>query len=387
MDLSGVNPRKSLVDRAKAIILSPKDEWPVIAAEPATIGDIVKGYVLPLAAIGPVASFIGGQVFGYGAFGVTFRPGLVAGISTMVVSFALAVAMIFALMFIVDLLAPKFGGVSNRLNAFKLVAYGATASWLAGVFGLVPALGVFGLLGLYSVYLFYTGATPLMQVPQDKSAGFIAVTILCAIVAAILIAPITALITGMWGASTAASSYDAGKVSGTVNLPGGGSVDLGKIEQMGKQAEAAANGKAAPAVDMGKMQALLPASVGSYARTATESTAMGAVGSTAEGTYTAGEKSFRLRVTDMSAMGAIAGMVGAMGVEQSREDADSYERTGTVDGQMQTEEWNKTSNSGKFGRMVANRFMVEAEGSAASIDELKAAVATIDPDDLTELVD
>ena len=72
-----------------------------------------------------------------------------------------------------------------------------------------------------------------------------------------------------------------------------------------------------------------------------------------------------------------------MNVQQSREDADSYSKTATVDGQLQTEEWNKATGSGKFSRMVANRFTIEAEGSAASINELKSAVATVDPDDLT----
>jgi hypothetical protein len=67
-----------------------------------------------------------------------------------------------------------------------------------------------------------------------------------------------------------------------------------------------------------------------------------------------------------------------MGVSQSREDADGYERTGTVNGRMQTEKWSKSTGSGKFSVVIGNRFMVEAEGSAASIGELKNAVASVD---------
>ena len=100
---------------------------------------------------------------------------------------------------------------------------------------------------------------------------------------------------------------------------------------------------------------------------------MGAVGSEADGTYTAGDNSFHLKIVDMATLGAIAGIGAAMGVQQNREDADSYERTGTVNGQMQSESWNKSSSRGKFGVVIANRFMIEAEGKAASIDELKAA--------------
>lgn len=388
MDLSGTAPRKSLVDRAKAIVLTPREEWPVIAAEPDTQGDIFRRYVLPLAAIGPVAGFIGGQIFGYGALGFSYRPGLVAGLSTAVVSFALSLLGIFVLGLIADFLAPKFGGVSDKLAAFKLVAYGATASWLAGIFGLIPSLGFFGLLGLYSIYLFYTGAQPLMKVPQDKAAGYVAVTILCAIVLAIFVAPITAAVTGLWAAATPsiAGASDDGELSGTLAIPGAGSVDMGKVQQMSKQMEDATNGKSPP-VDTARLSALLPTSIGAYQRTAIESTGMGQMGTTAQGTYTAGDKSFTLKVSDMSALGALAGLGAAIGVENSREDANGYQKTSTVGGQIQTEEWSKLSNSGKFSRTVANRFMVEAEGSAASIDELKAAVARIDPDDLTELVD
>lgn len=386
MDLSGTTPPKPIVERAKAIILTPKDEWPVIAGETASQADILKGYVLPLAAIGPVAGLIGGQVFGYGALGFSFRPGIFAGLSTAIVSFILGLVGIFILSLIADFLAPKFGGTSNRLNAFKLVAYGATASWLAAVFQLIPMLGVFGLLGLYSIYLFYTGAGPLMKVPGDKAPGYIAVTIACAIVLAFIIMPITALVTGMWGAATSVVSGGADEVSGTIKLPGGGEMDLSKIEEAAKQAENAASGKA-PAVDLARLSAMLPASVGAYQRTASESTALGNMGSTAQGTYAADDKSFTLRVTDMSALGALAGMGAAMGAQHNSEDANGYERTATVDGQLQTEAWNTASGSGKFGRMVANRFMVEAEGSAGSIDELKAAVATIDPDALAELAE
>ncbi|MEO6716839.1 MAG: Yip1 family protein [Novosphingobium sp.] len=374
---------RGIFARAKAIIMTPKDEWPKIATETTSQSDLLLKYVLPLAAIGPVASFIGGQVFGYGAFGFSYRPGLIAGLATAIVSFVLSLVSLFVLTFIADLLAPKFAGESNRAQAFKLVAYSYTAGWAAGVFGIIPMLAFFGLLGLYSVYLLYTGATPLMKVPEDKAAGYTAVTILCAIVLSIIVTPITAAITGVlgMGAMSMVGNTDSG---GKFTVPGGGTFDTSKVDAMTKQIESAANGKTQP-IDAAKMQALLPASIGSYQRTATESTGMGAIGSEADGTYTAGDNSFHLKITDMSAMGAIAGLGAAMGVSNSREDANGYERTGTVNGQMQSESWNKTDSSGKFSVVVANRFMIEAQGKATSVDVLKAAVATVDQGNLLSL--
>lgn len=374
---------RGIFERAKAIILAPKDEWQKIAGETTSQSDILMRYALPLAAIGPVASFIGGQLFGYGAFGFSYRPGIIAGLSTALISFVLSLVSLFVMSFIADFLAPKFAGEANRAQAFKLVAYSYTAGWAVGIFSLIPMLGFFGLLGLYSIYLLYTGATPLMKVPEDKSIGYTAVTILCAVVLAIVVTPITAAITGAigFGAMSMAGGSDSG---GKFTVPGGGTIDTGKMEELGKQLEGAASGKSPP-VDAAKMLQLLPGSIGSYERMAAETVGMGQMGSTAEGTYTSGDKTFKLKVVDMSALGALAGLGSAMGVQQSREDANGYERTGTVNGQMQSESWNKNSSSGKFGVVVANRFMIEADGRAASIDELKAAVATVDQGNLLGL--
>lgn len=368
-------PRQSaLVERAKGILLKPNEEWTKIEAEPATIGDVLVRYVLPLAAIGPVASFIGSQLFGYGAMGFSYRPSLLSSLSLAISTYVFTVIGIVVLALIAEFLAPKFGGGASRLNAVKLVGYSYTAAMLSGVFGLIPSLSFLGILGLYSFYLFYTGVGPLMKVPQDKAVAYTAVTVICAVVIFIVIG---ALGRGVVGAFVPGPTYmsDAGEISGTATIPGVGKIDLGKAQQAANEMEAASR---KPAVEAGRLQALLPAAIAGYQRTALEANGLGGMGSEASGTYEVGGKSFRLKITDMPAMGAIAGIGSAMGVTRSREDADSYERTGTVDGRMQSERWNKGTNSGTFSVVVANRFTVEAEGSAASIDELKSAVASVD---------
>ncbi len=378
--LNGTGGGSPLIDRAKNILLKPNEEWPKVEAETTTTQDILVRYVLPLAAIGPVAGFIGSQVFGYGALGFTYRPSLLSALSSAIVTYVLSVVGIFVLSLIADFLAPKFGGQSSKPAAFKLVAYSWTAGLLAGVFGLIPMLAFLAILGLYSIYLLYTGATPLMKVPQDKAVAYTAVTIVCAILIYIVVG---ALARTVVGAFVPGPTYMS-ETGGTVTVPGVGKIDLDKAQQAADEMEAAANGRK-PAVEPAKLQALLPTSIGAYQRTAVEATGLGGMGSEANGTYTAGDKSFRLKITDMAAVGALAGLGTAIGVEQSREDAEGYERTGTVDGRLQTEKWRK-SGSGTFSVVIANRFMVEADGSAASIDELKNAVASVNEDALTGLV-
>ncbi len=379
---SVVSP-ESLIARAKAIVLTPKEEWPVILTEPKSIAEIFKGYVLPLAAIGPVAGLIGGQIFGYGAFGISYRPSLVAGISTAITSFVLSLISVLVLTAIVEFLAPKFEGTTTRVNAFKLVAYSLTASWLAGIFGIIPSLAWLGFVGLYSFYLLYTGVVPLVNVPAAKALTFTIVTVICAIVLSLIVGAIAASVTGMF--TTPASLSDSGELSGSVAVPGVGTFDVTKMQEAARRAEAAAKdaGKAADAISL---QALLPAAIAGFNRTSVESQALGQAGSNAEGKYEREGKSFTLSITDMSALGALSSMGAAMGVSSNREDADGYEKTATVNGHIVTEKWNKTAGRGEYGTTLADRFMVKAEGEVDSIDTLKEAVSGIDAGSLSALV-
>lgn len=385
--ISGSPAPAGLIDKVKAILLKPKEEWPKIAADPATAGDVVTRYAIPLIAIGPIASFIGGQIFGYGAFGFSYRPSLVAGLTGAVVQFVTALVALVVVTLVADFLAPKFGGEANRRQALKWVAFSCTAAWVGGVFGLIPGLALLGtLLGLYSLYLLYLGAVPMMKVPEDKAIGYTAVTVVAAIVlfwvASAVTAAVTATVVGTAaiGSSIASHSDD---VSGRVTIPGVGTIDADKIEQTSRRMEQMANGEIQP-VKPAQLSPLLPASIGSYARVATSSTSAG-MGSQATATYQAGDKRFDLRVVDMAAIGGLAGIASAMGVEHSQEDADGYERVFKDGDHMVTEKWSKSGSNGSYGVVVGERFMVEAEGQAANIDELKAAVATVDQDDLKGL--
>lgn len=376
----------TLIARAKAIITKPAETWPEIAAEKSSPGEIITRYAIPLSAIGPVASFIGGQVFGISAIIATFRPSLMTGITTAVITFVMGLVSLIVFSLIADFLAPKFNGESNRTNAFKLVAYSMTPSWVAGVLGLIPALGLLVFLaGIYGLYVLFLGVRPLMKVPEDKAVAYTAVTIVCGIIAMWVTTAVGASIAALFGGGMMAggmmsSSDDEVEVS----IPGVGKIDTSKIEQASKQMEQAANGEVKP-VDTEKLKALLPASLGAYSRTAVDTGAMGNLGKGVSATYTSGDKTITLKVLDSSGLGALAGLAGAMGAEQSHEDVNGYERTSTVDGQMQTEKWNNKDGRGEFGRQVGTRFFVSADGEAASIDELKAAVNAIDQGTLAAL--
>ncbi len=203
----------SLIDRVKNILLTPKTEWPRIDAEPATVGSIFTSYVLILAAIGPIATLIGQQVFGMSFLGVTYKPPIGFTVATSVLTYALSLVSIYVLSLIIDALAPSFGGTKDPVKAFKVAAYSWTAAWIAGIFGIIPQLAILSILGLYSLYLLFLGLPVLMKSPQDKAVGYTVVTIVIALVLWFVVGIITAALV--------ASFFPLGGI-----MSGGGSINF-----------------------------------------------------------------------------------------------------------------------------------------------------------------
>jgi hypothetical protein len=69
--------------------------------------------------------------------------------------------------------------------------YSSIPGWLAGIFALIPALGVLGILGLYGLYLLYLGLPVLMKSPKEKSTVYTIAVIIAAVVIFVVIGAIS----------------------------------------------------------------------------------------------------------------------------------------------------------------------------------------------------
>jgi Yip1-like protein len=184
----------ALMDRAKNIVLQPKTEWPVIDAEQTSVAALYTGYIIPLAAIGPVARFIGWSFIGMRIpFAGSIRVPILAGLRIAVVEYIGWLVGAYVLALVIDALAPTFGGTKNQIQALKVTTYSMTAAWLALAFDLIPALAFLKILGLYSLFLLFLGLPILMKSPEDKAMGYTVVVIIVAIVLAVVINYFTTL--------------------------------------------------------------------------------------------------------------------------------------------------------------------------------------------------
>ena len=189
-----------IIQRARALLVSPRTEWPVIAVEPTTVQALYRDYMMVLAAIPPVAQFVKLCILGTAWHGFRiYRLGLGPGLAAAIIQYVACLAALYVLAIIVETLAPNFAGESNRLQALKLVGYSYTASWIAGAALILPGLaGLIGLAGaIYSIYLLYLGMPSMMKVVPERAAGYTAVIVISGLVLSWIIAVLTGDLTGV----------------------------------------------------------------------------------------------------------------------------------------------------------------------------------------------
>ncbi|WP_422843843.1 Yip1 family protein [Acidovorax sp. M2(2025)] len=395
----------NLIERVQRILLQPKDTWRDIEAEPTDARTLFTRYAMVLAAIPAVCGFIGMSLIGLGGLGITVRVPFVAGLVNMVVSYVMSLAGLFVLGLIIDALAPTFGGQKNPQQAMKVAVYASTAALLGGVFSLLPALAMLGLLAaLYSIYLLYTGLPVLMKSAPAKSVAYTVVVIIAALVVGVVIGAVSTLVlpgTGALMGSGAAVS---------VNTPGGKvSVDTAGLEAAGKRMEeaarkmesaqksqdpaaiAAATGEAAQAaagalgagggvIAAQSLKAALPDKLGGLPRTGLEvqdGAALGLPTSQASAQYGSDDKQVRLEIVDLGGLGQMAAL--AMGMAQGeKEDTTSAEKTWQEGGRTLHQRYEKDGSHAEFKTVLKNGLVVSVEADQLAVKDLRGFLSQVD---------
>ncbi len=396
----------NLVERVKNICITPKTEWPVIAAETTPTAGLITGYVAPLAAIAAVSGFIGGSIIGYSVpFLGHFRMPVLNGLSMAIFHFVMAIVAVFLISFIINALAPSFGGEKSKEQSLKVAVYAFTPGWIAGVFNIIPALGLLAVLGsLYGLYLLYLGLPRLMKCPEDKAIGYTAVVVICAIVLSVVIGAAAAAMggIGMMGAGAMSGASSHANVAFDKDSPMGKLDDFGKkMEESNKKMEAArksgdtnaqmqasmealgtvmGGGKRVEPLGIDQLKPFVPETFAGLPKKSSNAEKNGMSGlmvSTAQATYGDDSKHVSLEVSDTGSMSGLMGLAGWVGV-QGEKDNDSYsEKTQKVNGRLMHEKLSKTRGANEFAVVLGDRFIVSAKGNV-DLDTLKSAVASVD---------
>ncbi|MGQ0699354.1 MAG: Yip1 family protein [Panacagrimonas sp.] len=415
----------NLVDRVKNILLVPRTEWPAITAESDTVGGLYTRYIMVVAAIPAVAGFIKGSLIGttIPLAGVTVRSGIGAGLTSMVVGFALSLVAAYLLALIVNALAQTFGGQKDMVQALKTVAYAYTASWVAGAAVILPWIGWLLMLagGVYAFYLLHMGLPSTMRCPPDKATAYTVVTALCALVLWFVMAAIVgglgaAALMSTTGSSSSDIEFssDDGKVEIDADSPLG---QLGKfakgMEAAGKKMEAAeksgnveaqsqalneamgamfGGGKKVEALKPEQIKPFIPDELADLPRTSynvERNAMMGFQVASGKASYRddSGERRLNLEITDMGSATALTMLAGWAAVESQSESDQGYERVYQENGTRVHEQWDTSSRAGTYDLIVAERFVVKLQGNGLDMDDIKKAASSLDLSGLAELKD
>jgi Yip1 domain len=183
----------SLVERIKAILQNPKSAWTAIEEEKRGTLDLVTGYAAILAAIPPIAAFVGVAITGYVGYRVPFARALLWAL----IVYVLSLASIFVMAEVVDRLAGVFGGQRDFSKALKVAVYAPTAAWVASIFDVNPPMAFLSLMGLYSFYLLYTGLAALMKPPAGRLLVYTVAVVACMAVAWLIVLGVAAKVLGV----------------------------------------------------------------------------------------------------------------------------------------------------------------------------------------------
>jgi hypothetical protein len=402
----------TLVDRAKNICVTPKTEWPVIAQEAKPTGELLAGYVVPLAAIGAIAGFIGGSLVGHSLpFLGTFRVPLVAGVGLAVFTFVMAIVGVYIVSIVINALAPTFGGEKDSRQALKVAVYSYTPAWIAAALNILPGLGILAFFGaLYGLYLLYLGLPRLMKCSADKAIGYTALVVVCAIVVSVVIGMVGTVVTGA-GLATAGllgggltRHQPSADVQFDKNSPMGKLQVLGrKLEESNRKMEIAeksgdAGASAAAAfeglgtllgggshvdpVTLDQLKPFVPDTFAGLPRKSSSAERSGVATlmvSKASATYgDGGPRYAKVEVSDTGGVSGLVGLAGWIGGQGEEDNDDRTERTQKIDGRLVHERLSKKGGTNEYAIVLGDRFIVSAEGRGIRLPELEKAVSDLD---------
>ena len=378
---------KAFIARVSNLLLSPQTEWDVIDKEEAEPKKLVLRYVAPLAAIPAIAIVVGLSVVGVEVNGNHYRAPILEVVASALLFYALTVAGVFVFAHLINWIAPRFGAERSYRQAFKVSAYSITAAMVAAVLAILPALGVFALLGAtYSLYLLFLGAPKVMRAGEKSAVNYSIVTTFAALMLALAVGLATMAVASPNGnllpQLARLPDFALGEAEPSTSV-----VDLEAAPLSPAAGELAAG---APAIATGgDLRGVTPPKLAGLDRVAVgvqRSGLPGARTTEVEAEYRKDRRYISLQIILSAAIGEKIGFAGPSTSEFDRETPEGYARRRRVGEAIIVEDWNNTSRTGSYGRLVEDRFYVKASGGGGvTPQELRSTVELFGQQTLAQL--
>jgi hypothetical protein len=191
-----------LLERLKIVITDPSGCWATVSADSRDAKALVKDFAVPMAVIEALVAMVPGFLFGRSpGFGV-----MLVGIVLVVIG---RVAGALLAGFVAQQVASLMGTQVSFDRTFSWLLHASMVGFVGSLFGFLPAIGILVALASWvgSIYVLVQGTEPMIPVPAEKRALFVAGTVI-ATIGVVLVLYVAAgfvvlgLVGGMSGAVT-----------------------------------------------------------------------------------------------------------------------------------------------------------------------------------------
>jgi len=348
--------------RARGLLLAPSEEWRLIDAERPTLRQLFVRWVLPLTVFFFLAQAIGSMAFPVRVEGVASAPSAVRALSIIFFGTLFMLGGVWGAAWVIDRLAPAFGGRRDFMSALKLSAYAGTGLWLSGVFGLFPSISLLGVLGIVSFYTLYRGLPLLMKSDGDRALPYAALVIAACAVIGVVLMTLSGCLTVV-----APTSRVAAPVAAPVIAPA---------------APVKAADPSAP-IDIEKFRRLMPDAIpGGWVRAGMNfrnSGALGVSGRTLEAVYERERQRLYIRLIDVGPEGAAKMVEDRQALHPARRDADGHVGYAAEGERFLITEESRNAGVARAVTIVRNRVALALEGTGGvTMNELTSAQGLVD---------
>lgn len=159
------------------VLYHPKQEWQLIKQEHYSALRCYSSHMIYLAAIPPLAAFIGTTQVGWSITGDELVKLTVSSALPIALAFYLALLIGAGIMAgFVHWMEKTYGSNSSFDDCMVLITFTSTPLFLAGLAALVPILWLDVLIGMaalaFTVHLLYSGVPEIMEIPEDRGFFF-----------------------------------------------------------------------------------------------------------------------------------------------------------------------------------------------------------------------
>jgi hypothetical protein len=249
-----------------------------------------------------------------------------------------------------------------------------------------------------------------MKSPEDKSVGYTALVVVCAIAIGIVLGVVAGLIgrPAMMGAGGLPGVGATGRTSSGIEFDKDSR--LGKLQALGKQMEEAGKkmeaaqksgnpqeqmkaameglgtmiggGKRYDPLGIDQLKPFVPESLPGLPRTSSSAEKSGIGGfmvSKALASYgDAGGRRVDLEIADTGGASGLMGLAAWANVEGEKEDDNRVERTRKEGGRLVHQTTSKSGGPNECSIVLADRFVVTARGQGVPVDQLQGVVTSLD---------